>query len=93
MLNTSYFFILNRLLHRNRYLVSLIFFNIMCLTLIPEATPRSSFVHLLVSIAGGFIWKGGGRLLSFISQLFMKPSVFLECIVDIIVMKVLFYPV
>lgn len=35
----------------------------------------------------------GGRLLSFISQLFMKPSVFLECIVDIIVMKVLFYPV
>ena len=34
----------------------LTFFHIMCLAFIPEGTPRFSFIHLLLSIAGGWSW-------------------------------------
>ena len=52
------------ILNHNSYWVSLIFFCIMCLTFfnivclafIPEGTPRFSFIHLLLSIAGGWSW-------------------------------------
>lgn len=60
VLSVEYIFIfhLKGILNHNRYLMTLLFFYVMCLTFLLEGTLRFSLLHWLVSTACGLMWKG-----------------------------------